>query len=154
MRLRNALMFNRLAFAKKSKGRDVGDYVRDFDGTLGVIENSSFATFAVKRFPKATIVPFKTWDLVVDATIEGTVDAAYRDEFEIRRIAVDRADSSIILRTVTITDATDSISVVVPWTATRLLAMVNQVIDDRPAELSADDVVEMYRASIKTEGGH
>lgn len=154
VRLRNALMFNRLAFAKKSKGRDVGDYVRDFDGTLGVIENSSFATFAVKRFPKATIVPFKTWDLVVDATIEGTVDAAYRDEFEIRRIAVDRADSSIILRTVTITDATDSISVVVPWTATRLLAMVNQVIDDRPAELSADDVVEMYRASIKTEGGH
>ena len=121
---------------------------------MGVIENSSFATFAIQRFPEATIVAFKTWDEVVEAAIEGTVDAAYRDEFEIRRIGVDRPDTSINLRTVTIADANDSISIVVRWDAPRLLAMVNQVIDDRPAALTADDVIEMYRASIKTEGEH
>ena len=154
VRLRNALTFNRLQFAQKANGRELGDYVRNFDGTLGVIENSSFATFAIQRFPEATIVAFKTWDEVVEAAIKGTVDAAYRDEFEIRRIGVDRPDTSINLRTVTIADANDSISIVVRWDAPRLLAMVNQVIDDRPAALTADDVIEMYRASIKTEGEH
>jgi polar amino acid transport system substrate-binding protein len=154
VRLHNALMFNRLKFAQNSKGRDLGDYVRNFDGALGVIENSSFATFALRRFPKATIIPFKTWEEVVEATVSGTVDAAYRDEFEVRRITVDRPDTSISLRTVTIADARDAISVVVRWDAPRLLAMVDQVIDDRPAELTADDVIALYRSKMTSEAGH
>jgi len=154
VRLHNALMFNRLNFAQNSNGRDLGDYVRNFDGALGVIENSSFAAFALRRFPQATIVPFKTWDEVVEATVSGTVDAAYRDEFEVRRITVDRPDTSISLRTVTIADARDAISVVVRWDAPRLLAMVDQVIDDRPAELTADDVIALYRSKITSDAGH
>ena len=154
VRLHNALMFNRLKLAQNSKGRGLGDYVRNFDGALGVIENSSFATFALRRFPKATIVPFKTWDEVVEATVSGTVDAAYRDEFEVRRITVDRPDTSISLRTVTIADARDAISVVVRWDAPRLLAMVDQVIDDRPAELTAEDVIALYRSKMTSDAGH
>lgn len=154
VRLKNALMFNRLNLAQKSQGKDLGDYVRDFDGNLGVIEKSSFANFAKLRFPNANIVPFKTWGDVVDATIAGKVDAAYRDEFEVRRIAEDRPETSISLRTVTIADARDSIAVAVPWNAPRLLAIVNQVIDDRPTELNADDVIAMYRKSIAPEGEH
>ena len=152
VRLRNALMFNRLRFAQKSKGRELGDYVRNFDGNLGVIENSSFATFALRRFPAATIVAFKTWDEVVEATINGTVDAAYRDEFEVRRISFDRPETSISLRTVTISDARDAISVVVRWNAPRLLAIVDQVIDDRSAELTADDLIDLYRSTTAVEG--
>ena len=154
VRLKNALMFNRLNLAQKSQGKDLGEYVREFDGNLGVIENSSFANFAKTRFPKANIVAFKTWGEVVDATISGTVDAAYRDEFEVRRIAEDRPETSISLRTVTIGDARDAIAVAAPWNAPRLLAIVNQVIDDRPSELNADDVIALYRASIAVEGTH
>ncbi len=154
VRLHNALMFNRLKFAQKSKGRDLGDYVRNFDGALGVIQNSSFATYALRRFPNAMIVPFKTWDQVVEATVKGTVDAAFRDEFEVRRIMVDRPDTSISLRTVTIADARDAISVVVRWDAPRLLAMVDQVIDDRPAEMTADDVIKLYRSKMTSVAGH
>lgn len=154
VRLKNALMFNRLNLAQKSQGQDLGEYVRNFDGNLGVIEKSSFANFAKLRFPNANIVAFKTWAEVVEATIAGDVDAAYRDEFEVRRIAEDQPETSISLRAVTIADARDSIAVAVPWNSTRLLAIVNQVIDDRPTELNADDVIEMYRKSISTEGGH
>jgi ABC-type amino acid transport substrate-binding protein len=154
VRLKNALMFNRLNLAQKSQGQDLGEYVRNFDGNLGVIEKSSFANFAKLRFPNANIVAFKTWAEVVEATIAGEVDAAYRDEFEVRRIAEDQPETSISLRAVTIADARDSIAVAVPWNSTRLLAIVNQVIDDRPTELNADDVIEMYRKSISTEGGH
>lgn len=154
VRLKNALMFNRLNLAQKSQGKDLGEYVREFDGNLGVIEKSSFANFAKTRFPKANIVAFKSWSEVVDATISGTVDAAYRDEFEVRRIAEDRPETSISLRTVTIGDARDAIAVAAPWNAPRLLAIVNQVIDDRPTELNADDVIALYRASIAVEGTH
>ena len=154
VRLKNALMFNRLRLAQKSQGQELGDYVRNFDGNLGVIEKSSFANFAKIRFPKANIVPFKTWAEVVDATISGDVDAAYRDEFEVRRIAEDRPETSISLRTVTISDARDSIAVAAPWNAPRLLAIINQVIDDRSTSLNADDVIAMYRKSIATEGEH
>ena len=140
--------------AQKSQGQDLGDYIRNFDGNLGVIENSSFATFAKLRFPKANVVTFKTWGEVVDATIAGKIDAAYRDEFEVRRIAEDRPETSISLRTVTIADARDAIAVAVPWNAPRLLAMVNQVIDDRPTELNADDVIALYRKSIAPKAEH
>ena len=59
VRLKHALMFNRLKLAQKSQGQDLGEYVRNFDGNLGVIEKSSFANFAKIRFPNANIMPFK-----------------------------------------------------------------------------------------------
>ncbi|NIY72567.1 transporter substrate-binding domain-containing protein [Marivivens donghaensis] len=154
MRLRNALMFSRLKLAQNLQGRDLGYYIRHFDGSLGVIQNSSFATFARTDFPDANIVAYPTWEQVVEATTYGDVDAAYGDEFEIRRITVDHPETSISLRTVAITDAQDAISVVVPWDAPRLLAIVNQVIDNQPEAMTADDVNDLYRLSVETEGGH
>ena len=71
-----------------------------------------------------------------------------------RRITEDFPETSINLRAVTIADARDSIAVAVQWNAPRLLAIVNQVIEDRMIALDADDVIEMYRESIATEGSH
>lgn len=153
-RLRHALIFNRLKLARIAEGRDIAEVVRHFEGSIGVIQNSSFATFAKERFPHATVVPFKTWEEVIDATIAGTVDASYRDEFEIRKVAVDRPDASISLRTVTINDASDSIAVAVPWDRPRLLGIVNQVIDERATQVTADELIALYRASSETEGEH
>lgn len=152
--LRHALVFNRLKLAQRSSGRDIATVARSFDGTLGVIENSSFTVFAKQRFPNAKLVQFKGWRDVVKAAIDGQIEAAYRDEFEIRKIAVDEPDSSVSLRTVAITDARDTISAVVPWSATRLLAIVDQVIDSLPEPYSADILIERYRAMVKTEKAH
>lgn len=154
VRLRHALMFNRLNLAQIIEGREIAAVVRDFTGTIGVIENSSFATFAAERFPDATVVPFKTWDEVIDATIAGKVDAAYRDEFRIRKVAIDRPHSSINLRTVTISDVRDAIAIAVPWDRPHLLGIVNQVIDDHSAQITADELITLYRESTATEGGH
>ena len=154
VRLKNGLMFNRLNLAQKSQGQDLGDYVRNFDGNIGVIAKSAWVINGQQRFPKAKIIEFKTWAEVLEATISGEVDAAYRDEFEVRRITEDFPETSINLRAVTIADARDSIAVAVQWNAPRLLAIVNQVIEDRMIALDADDVIEMYRESIATEGSH
>jgi len=60
----------------------------------------------------------------------------------------------LILACLPIGDARDAIAVAVPWNAPRLLAIVNQVIDDRATELNADDIIAMYRDSIAVEGAH
>ena len=152
--LRHALLFNRLNLAQKAQGLDLGDYVRDFHGTLGVIEKSAYETFAKINFPNAKIVSLKDWGAVIDATLNGTIDAAYRDEFAVRSVALNRPETSIDLRAITISDARGAISVAVPWNKPMLLAIVNQVIDDRPSKMNADDVMNLYRASIAKTGEH
>ena len=150
--LRHALLFNRLTLAQNLQDQEVGDYVRHFHGTLGVIEKSAYATFAEMYFPDAKIVSLKNWGAVVDAILDGTIDAGYRDEFAVRAVALDHPETSIDLRAITIDDARSAISVVVPWNKPMLLAIVNQVIDDRPSKMIADDIMNSYRASIATEG--
>lgn len=152
--LRHALLFNRLTLAQKAQDMDLGDYMRHFHGTLGVIEKSAYETIAKMYFPDAKIISMRTWDEVVNATLNGTVDAGYRDEFAVRSVALDRPETSLKLRPVTLNDAHGAISVAVPWNKPMLLAMVNQVIDDRPSKMNADDVMKMYRATIVAMGDH
>ena len=153
LRLRHALVFNRLRLAQLAGGRDIAGTVRSFNGTLGVIGHSSFAGFARQRFPDAKVLAFPRWEDAVRAVIEGRVDAAYRDEFEIRKIAVDNRDATLKLRTVAISDAKDSIAMAVSWDAPRLLAIANQVIDNSPQQLTVEDLIERYRVSIGAISG-
>jgi len=150
--LRHALLFNRLNLKQKSGDQDVGDYIRHFHGTLGVIEKSAYETFAKMYFPDAKVVSLKNWTAVVDAAVDGSVDAGYRDEFAVRAVGLDKPETSISLRPITIDDARSAISVAVPWHKPMLLAIVNQVIDDRPRKMNADDVMSLYRASIAEKG--
>lgn len=153
LRLRHALVFNRLRLAQLAEGRDIAGIVRGFNGTLGVIGNSSFAGFARQRFPDAEVLAFPGWEEAVRAVIEGEVDAAYRDEFEIRKIAVDNRDATLKLRTVAISDAKDAIAMAVSWDAPRLLAIANQVIDNTQQQLTVKDLIERYRHSVDAYPG-
>jgi len=152
--LRHALLFNRLSLAEKMQRTKIGDYVREFQGNLGVIEKSAYETFAKIYFPKAKVISLKNWDAAINATLDGTIDAAYRDEFAVRAVSLDRPEAATLLRSITISDAQSAISVAVPWNKPMLLAIVNQVIDDRPSKMTADDVMSLYRASIAPEGVH
>jgi len=152
--LRHALLFNRLSLAEKMQRTKIGDYVRDFQGNLGVIEKSAYETFAKIYFPKAKVISLKNWDAAINATLDGTIDAAYRDEFAVRAVSLDRPEAATLLRSITISDAQSAISVAVPWNKPMLLAIVNQVIDDRPSKMTADDVMSLYRASLAPEGVH
>jgi len=152
--LRDALLFNRLTLAQKIKGAEITDYVQHFHGTLGVIEESAYENFAEINFPDAKVIAFSTWDDVVAATLAGTIDAAYRDELAVRTVAIDHPETSIDLRAITINDVHSGISVVVRWNETRLLALINQVIDDRPSKMNASDLMNLYRASVVKQGEH
>jgi ABC-type amino acid transport substrate-binding protein len=146
LRLKHALMLNRVEFAKLSHRRKIEDVLRDYRGTLGVIANSSFASnYAPRNFPAAKIVTFPTWELVVEAVITGKVVAAYRDELEIRRLLAADPGLALKLRIVAIKDLEDTLGIAVGYRDEALLALANQYLAQSVDKLTVDRVLHELR---------
>lgn len=139
--LEHALLINRLEFAKVARDQSVTSVLRNFKGSIGVIANSSFAGFAARNFPQARLVSYASWDEVVKAVQRGDVVAAYRDEFEVKRILKLNPTASLTLRSVTFKDLVDSLSVAVGIQDTVLLDFVNQYLAQRPEKMTVDTVL-------------
>jgi polar amino acid transport system substrate-binding protein len=129
--LRHALLLHRESLARLARGRPVPQVLRSFDGSIGVIAQSSFADFARRHFPRATVREFATWEAVVQAVSRGDVMAAYRDEFEIKRVLRANPAAALALRTVTLDDLDDTLAMVVHPADGHLLAFVNQFLAQR-----------------------
>ena len=142
LELKHALILNRLEFAKISRDRPLPQVLRHFSGTLGVIAKSSFADFAVRNFPSAKIVTFPNWDGLVAAVKAGEVVAAYRDEFEVRRILKADPKLALTLRTVTLKDLNDYLSIAVGVRAPVLHRFVNQFLEQRSEKLTVEAVLD------------
>lgn len=134
--LDHALLVNRLAFADMAKERKATKAVRNFTGKMGVLEGSAWAEFAKRSFPKAEIVPFKTWKMAVEAVTKGAVVAAYRDAIEVRTIMKADPALSLTLRTVTFTDLYSVLCVMIGPNNHMLQSFVNEVIANQPEKLT------------------
>ncbi|MEC4804192.1 MAG: transporter substrate-binding domain-containing protein [Jaaginema sp. PMC 1080.18] len=142
--MRQALLVNRLQLAKVSNGDTPAAAIRNFNGSMAVIEDSSYVNFTRERFPKATVVEYPTWKEAIAAVVSGEVVAAYRDELEVKKVALLQPDVALQLQTVALTDTKDAIAVAVPWSNTQLLAFVNQYFQTVDANYTADKVLEKY----------
>ncbi len=106
---RQALLVNRLALAKeKSRGLSTDQVVQDFQGKIGVYAGSAYVQYARQTFPKAEIVEFANWKDAIDAVVTDKVMALFRDELEVRSIVVNQPELAIQLRTVVLTDTSDT----------------------------------------------
>lgn len=141
LRLNHALAFNRLALAQISRDRPVQTVVRDFSGTIGVIANSSFADFAAHHFPRATLQVYPDWQEAVRAVRTGAVVGVYRDEFEIKRLLKSDPTASLTLRTVTLTDLEDTLSIAVGVDDSVLLNVVNLFLAQRADKLDINKIL-------------
>lgn len=141
LRLNHALALNRLALAQLAREQPVERVIRDFTGTIGVIANSSFADFAARHFPRAGIRVYPNWEAVVRAVRSGDVIAAYRDEFEIKRLLHSDPTASLALRTVTLTDLEDTLGIAVGANDPVLLDVVNLFLEQRTDKLDIDRVM-------------
>jgi polar amino acid transport system substrate-binding protein len=146
MQLKQALIVNRLWLSQHGEGRDAADVIRQFDGSIAFIANSSYSTFAKKYFPHAQPQPNTSWDHIVQGVMAGTIAAGYRDEFEIKRIAWDYPQASITTKTVTLTDSVDNLAVAVPHTDTALLAVVDFVIDNNFTGIDVRKLIHRYQS--------
>ncbi|MNL64795.1 hypothetical protein D3C87_1890460 [compost metagenome] len=88
---------------------------------------------------------------MIDAIRQGTIDAAYRDDFEIKRLLVEDPSLTLIARSVTLTDLTDTLAIGVRPDAPRLAAFIDLFLElsHSAQPLSGDELIARYR---KTTG--
>lgn len=149
--LRQGLIANRLNLARIAQGKPPEQIVRDFSGDLGVIEGSSFAAYAATTFPHAQIHRLASWDLIIDAIRNGTIDMAYRDDFEIKKLMVDDPSMTVVARSITLTDKVDTIAVGVRPDNPHLAAFVDLYLDLARGQLilNTDEIIARYRLGSK-----
>ncbi|TWO68200.1 amino acid ABC transporter substrate-binding protein [Caenimonas sedimenti] len=139
--LNHALILNRVAFAQFARERPVTDVIRRYNGTIGVIAKSSFQDYAGRYFPKAKVKEYPGWPDVLKALEKGEVMAAYRDEFEIKRILKTDPTSSLTLRTVTLKDLEDTLGIAIGINDRTLLAFANEYLTQRTDKLNINKVL-------------
>lgn len=149
--LHQGLLANRVNLARITQGTPPEQIIRDFSGDLGVIEGSSFATYAAATFPHAKIRRFAGWNTVIDAIRNGTIDLAYRDDFEIKKLMVDDPSMTVVARSITLTDKVDTIAVGISPANPHLAAFVDLYLDLARGQqvLSTDEIIARYRQGSK-----
>lgn len=143
--MRQGLLANRLQLAaQKNQGSQLIETIRNFSGNVGVIEGSSYVGFLTQKFPEATIKEYPTWDDIVEAVINGDIQAAYRDELEVKKVVLKNPDAALRLQTIALTDTQDQIAMAMPWDSQHLQAFVNQYLDTFNLDYTADAVLDEY----------
>ena len=149
VKLRQSLVVNRLWLSQNSQGKETYQVIRDFNGKISFVKNSSYDTFARINFPNAQFFPEEKWDVIIDKVTRGDIAAAYRDEFEIKKIAFEKPDAAISTKTITIADSSDYIAVAVNPKAIQLLSVVNYVIKNEYNNIDTKKLMDRYKAEKK-----
>ena len=150
IRLKQAMIINRLWLSQNSQGREVYEVLRTFNGKISFIKNSSYDTFARTNFPKAVYLPEESWDTIINNVTNGKIAAGYRDEFEIKKISFEKPEAAITTKTVTISDSIDNIAVAVNNNSVQLLSVVNYVIKNEYSNIDTKKLMDRYKAEKKT----
>jgi ABC-type amino acid transport substrate-binding protein len=149
IKLRQSLVINRLWLSQNSQGREVYQVIRDFNGKISFIRNSSYDTFARINFPNAQFLPEDKWDVIIEKVTKGEIAAAYRDEFEIKKIAFEKPDAAISTKSITISDSVDNIAIAVNPNSIQLLSVVNYVIKNEYNNIDTKKLMDRYKAEKK-----
>ena len=146
VKLRQGMIVNRLWLSQNTRGREIYQVIREFDGRLGFVKGSSYDTFARVNFPSAMYVPETDWTVIVNKVTEGTISAAYRDEFELKKISIEKPEAAITTKTITISDSVDNIAVAVNYRSLHLLSIVDYVIRNEYNNIDVKKLVERYKS--------
>jgi ABC-type amino acid transport substrate-binding protein len=149
VKLRQSLVINRLWLSQNSQGKETYQVIRDFNGKISFIKNSSYDTFARINFPNATFLPEEKWDVIIDKVTRGDIAAAYRDEFEIKKIAFEKPEAAISTKSITISDSVDNIAIAVNPKSIQLLSIVNYVIKNEYNNIDTKKLMDRYKAEKK-----
>ena len=140
--LKRSLLLNRVKFAQLAHGRGVPEVIRSYDGSIVVVAHSSYASYVVTNFPKAQVHSYPTWESVLRALNAGEVTAAYRDEFEVKRVLKLDPTASLRLRVVTLQDLEDTLAIGVNVSEPTLLAFINQFLAERSTKFDVSTVLQ------------
>ena len=146
IKLKQAMIINRLWLSKNTRGRETYEVIRNFDGKISFIRNSSYDTFARINFSNAKFLPEDSWNTIVDNVMSGKIAAGYRDEFEIKKISFENPAAAISTKTVTISDSVDNIAVAVNYNSTHLLSIIDFVLGNEFHNVDTKRLMDRYKA--------
>ena len=149
VKLRQSMVINRLWLSQNSQGREVYQVIRQFNGKISFIRNSSYDTFARINFPNAQFLPEDKWDVIIDKVTRGEIAAAYRDEFEIKKISFEKPEAAISTKSITISDSVDNIAIAVNPKSVQLLSIVDYIIRNEFNTIDTKKLMERYKAEKK-----
>ena len=149
VKLKQSLIVNRLWLSQNSQGKETYQVIRDFNGKISFIKNSSYDTFAHINFPNATFLPEEKWEVIIDKVTRGDIAAAYRDEFEIKKISFEKPDAAISTKTIAISDSVDYIAAAVNPKSIQLLSIVNYVIKNEYNNIDTKKLMDRYKIEKK-----
>jgi ABC-type amino acid transport substrate-binding protein len=144
IKLRKGLLVNRVLLQKQLNGRHKKEVIQQLKGTLGVIGNSSYVTYAKQRFKHMKIKEYSSWKEVVDAVLSQEIIAGFRDEAEIKKVILDNKDRAINLLTVVLEEDFDPKGIAVQSQANYLKALLDFYIDSIGLKLTANIVLFEY----------
>jgi polar amino acid transport system substrate-binding protein len=145
LNFRQALLVNRLSLAKhQSNGLSTDQVVKDFQGRMGVYAGSAYVQYARKIFPKATIVEFSQWKEAIEAVVSGDVTALFRDELEVRSIVLTKPELAIKLRTIVLTDTSDTKGVVSASGQNFLADYINLFLETNYKQHDTNQLLDVY----------
>ena len=145
MTLRQAILLNRKELAKIKKGRSLESLVQNFDGTLGVIEGSSFSRYAINNFPKAILKEYANLEELIFSLISGNITALYLDEFEVQKIMQSEKSYSLLLRPVAFDDQLDTIGIAVSIENTALHSFVEMFLEQNFNNIGIKELLDKAR---------
>jgi ABC-type amino acid transport substrate-binding protein len=145
--LSHGFILNRVRFAEYARDRTLPVTIRQFKGTIGVIAKSAWMDYAKRYFPNADVREYPSWAEVLKAVKSGEVIAAYRDEFEVKRVLREDQTASLTLRTVTFKDLDDPLAIAVGLADPTLLEFVNLYLNQSNKKLTIDKVLNALEKS-------
>jgi polar amino acid transport system substrate-binding protein len=144
--LRHALLYNRAVISRLASASSPEDALRDFTGNIGVIGASAYVDFATANYPKAKIVPFRTWEATIDALKSGKVDVVYRDEFEVRSVLIHDPAMHVEFGAAVISDRKSFLAISICDTCMKLAEFINYFIAQHPRAYSLDELLTVHYA--------
>lgn len=141
--LRHALLYKRATISRLANSSAPEEALRNFRGNIGVIGESAYVDFATASYPKATVVPFPSWEATIEGLKSGKVDVVYRDEFEIRTVLIHDPAIHVEFGAAIIADRRSFLTVAICETCLKLEEFINYFIAQHKRAYKLDELLAL-----------
>lgn len=128
--LHQALLVNRVKAVASKLDSDPMAILNRPNTTIGVLENSSYITFAKKLYPYATLVPYKDIEQAMQDTNNGRLFAFYFDEIQIKNWLRIHPSARLYVQIYVFANQIDPLGIAVPWQNSQVLRWLNLYLDN------------------------
>jgi ABC-type amino acid transport substrate-binding protein len=148
--LSKALFINRVVFPQifTLSDEEIQPFFNKPQMSIGVIGGTSYVGFAKSSFPKAQIIPMKTWGEVIRALEKKEISAAFWDDFEIEKYIHLHPEKFLTLKMLKLKHK-DTIHMILPANSIQFSNFIELFIETNEINYVTPDILDKYKKIIK-----